>query len=187
MGHGQSIALEAPVNPKAGSKSYYVLPTKDHIPSNGEVMEIGTASQTAKTPTPTANVCKTTSLATPPTHTKLVSTSSGLQITFDQRATPTLPTTMHTELLHWILHPSGWLKPLRALTPPSFFHFYQFLMKERVRAQFSTFNASLKAMQRKIANVGGTMSREVAPVVDAMPSPPSICWLCHKCKRLSHM
>ena len=48
MGHGRSIASEAPVNPKAGSKSDYVLPTKDHIPSNGEAMELGTESQTAK-------------------------------------------------------------------------------------------------------------------------------------------
>ena len=126
LGHGHSIASEAPINPKASSKSDYVPPNKDHIPSSGEAIEMGSESQTAKTPTPTANVCTTTSLATPPpTSTTLLSTSSGLQITFDQQATPMLPMTVHSELLHWLFDPSGWLKPLRALTPPSSFDFNQ--------------------------------------------------------------
>ena len=42
------------------------------------------------------------------------------------------------------------------------------LIEERV----STFKASLEAMQKKIANVEGTMSKEVARAVDAMPPPP---------------
>ena len=42
------------------------------------------------------------------------------------------------------------------------------LVEERV----STFKASLEAMQKKIANVEGTMSQEVARAVDAMPPPP---------------
>ena len=126
MGHGRSIASEAPVNPKAGSKSEYVPPNKDHIPSNGEAMEMSTQSQTAKTPAPNANVCTTTSLATPPpTRTTLLSTSSGLQITFDQPATPTLPMMVHSEFLHWLFDLSGWLNLLRALTPPSSFNFNQ--------------------------------------------------------------
>ena len=68
---------------------------------------MGTESQTAKRPTPTPNVCTTTSLATPPPkRTTLLSTSSGLQITFDQPATPTLPMMVHSELLHWLFDPS---------------------------------------------------------------------------------
>ena len=42
------------------------------------------------------------------------------------------------------------------------------LIEERI----STFKASLEAMQKKIANVEGTMSQEVARAVDAMPPPP---------------
>ena len=126
MGDGHSIASEAAVNPKAGSKSDYVPPNKEHIPSNGEAMEIGTDSETAKTSTATANVCRTTSLATPPpTHTTLLSTSSGLRITFDHLATPTLAMTVHSELLHWLFNPSSCLKPLRALTPRSSLDFNQ--------------------------------------------------------------
>ena len=45
------------------------------------------------------------------------------------------------------------------------------LLEERVSAQLWTFNASLEAMQKKIENVEGTMSQEVARAVDAMPSP----------------
>ena len=41
------------------------------------------------------------------------------------------------------------------------------LIEERV----STFNASLEVMQKKIANVEGTMFQEVAEAVDAMPPP----------------
>ena len=118
LGHGHSTVSEAQINLRAGSKSDYVPTNKDHIPSSGEAMEMGTESQTAKTPTPTANVCTITPLATPPpTRTTLLSTSSGLKITSDQPATPTLPMTVHSELLHWLFNPSGWLKPLRALTP----------------------------------------------------------------------